>query len=162
MCYSNISVYVVQRMAINDECCRERHNLTECATKRHNLTECATKRHNLTECATKRHNLTECATKRHNLTECATKRHNLTECATKRHNLTECATAMDLGIAKLVLMAEYAFCILHGLRKPHLPALSSSWNYLMYFFKLHTELKRVVTMFFYKHSVRTGLKKRAR
>ena len=25
-------MYVVQRIAMNDECCRKRHNLTECAT----------------------------------------------------------------------------------------------------------------------------------
>ena len=27
-----INMYVVQRMAMKDECCRKRHNLTECAT----------------------------------------------------------------------------------------------------------------------------------
>ncbi len=27
-----INMYVMQKMAMNDECCRERHNLTECAT----------------------------------------------------------------------------------------------------------------------------------
>ncbi len=36
-------------------------------------------------------------------------------CYKEGHNLTECATAMVLGIAKLTLMAEYTYGILHWL-----------------------------------------------